>query len=760
MKKLLSIILCSAMLMTSSFAAVLTEAIEAVQNEPTSEAMELMIKKVRPLIDVPESYKDFTWSYNAGSIYRQANWRFTWTDRELGRINVYCDNEGRIYSLSTVTYNGSYSPGLPEKSPAEFEDIAKNFIKKTAPHLADLDLRLDNTSTGYIDSPSYTYYFTRYEHGLIVPEETVTIAVNAINGTVLNFYSDITNDVDFEKPASLIGDEKAKEILSTVQKMVLSYRTNTEYDDDGNVTARNAYLVYTPENSYLSVDAVTGEIYTERNIWETVKEATGSVNGSLSFDKAETEDAAADGFGGSYKLTEEEQAQLEVLNSLISREEAIKTVTGNTDLYIDPMATVVKASLTKDAYNYKPLSSVHEDEGYVWQINFSAPEMSGENELYYYHGMNAAVDAKTGELIEFYAEIPDYYYYRELGKQAPKSAIDKDKAREIAEKFIAKMQPEKAKSIIPSAYDYGYITLGYNENADGSRTPIYGGNSFRFNRVNEGIEYTPNSFRIGVEFATGKITDYSYTWHDDVVFESPKNVIGEKEALMSLYSYDGFGANYEVNARYSYNEYLVKENNGEYLDYNALYDAIAYTRPVYSAYALGTTIIRATDGKMITYSGEEYVKHDGLYTYSDIDSHWAKDTIQRFGYVGFGVEGGKFEPNRECDGEFFNRICDTLGLYSRTEAIEEDSALTRMDAVKHIVTYLGYGKIASLENVFITDFVDNSDFKAEDIGFAAIARGFGLIEGDGESFRPYDKLTRAEALTIAEKVIDNKILDR
>ena len=66
---------------------------------------------------------------------------------------------------------------------------------------------------------------------------------------------------------------------------------------------------------------------------------------------------------------------------------------------------------------------------------------------------------------------------------------------------------------------------------------------------------------------------------------------------------------------------------------------------------------------------------------------------------------------------------------------------------------------SALENVFITDFVDNSDFHDEHIGFAAIARGFGLIEGDGENFRPYDTLTRAEAYTIAENVVDLGIMN-
>ena len=35
----------------------------------------------------------------------------------------------------------------------------------------------------------------------------------------------------------------------------------------------------------------------------------------------------------------------------------------------------------------------------------------------------------------------------------------------------------------------------------------------------------------------------------------------------------------------------------------------------------------------------------------------------------------------------------------------------------------------------------------------------GIVSGDGENFRPYDTLTRAEALTIIENVIDLGILN-
>ena len=47
---------------------------KSASNEPTTQELEAMIKKVRPLIDVPEEYEDFNWHYSAGSYYSLPAW--------------------------------------------------------------------------------------------------------------------------------------------------------------------------------------------------------------------------------------------------------------------------------------------------------------------------------------------------------------------------------------------------------------------------------------------------------------------------------------------------------------------------------------------------------------------------------------------------------------------------------------------------------------------------------------------------------------
>ena len=754
MKKLLSTLVAAGLILSTqtSFAVPVKISEEPVNDavynttidEPTPEMMEEMIVRVRPLIDVPEEYTEFNWDFNNGHKYGYGStWNFSWTDNVTGEIAVTCDEEGRIIGYNVYNYNRERKAVLPNVGPEELQPIAEEFIKKTSPFLKDVDLRLEEVSFPSVYyNQTYTYCFTRYENDIPVPENTVLVSINHVTKQVESYGCNMTLDIDFNKPKNIISADKAKEILSETQEMKLSYRMKTEYDDEGNVISRQAHLVYTPVLSYISVDAETGKVYTERNTWQAVEapkfEASmGAANDALMKDDTTAEESEAE----RYQPTEQELAQIALLESLISKDEATKVILENKDLYIIENAYLSDARLTKRYNNILPLSENGEkQEQYVWSLYFLEP---GET----YLGMNAVVDAKTGELISYNADLPYTYHYEEFELEEPKMIYTEEQAVKIASEFIKKHQPEKFEKVVYSSCN-DYSVYKYVENENGNNTPLYRANRLTFVRQNEGVDFTYNSFGIGVDRATGKITRYSYTWYDDVAFESPKDVIDAKDALMALYSNEGFGVNYEINANYTYVE-------GKYNSVNA----DIYSRAVYSDYAAVTTTIRALDGKPIDYNGEEIVFGESFGKYTDIENHWAKETIERFTWIGYGPEGNEFRPNDKISGQEFLELCNSVRIYGGYEEAEDLESLTRMQAVELLIDNLGYGKVAKLENVFITDFADNADFTPEDIGYAAIARGFGLIEGDGENFRPYDTLTRAEALTIIENAIDLGVLD-
>ena len=725
---------------------------KAVSNEPTTQ------EKVRPLIDVPEEYEDFNWHYSAGSYYSLPAWELSWTDGETGSISVRCDNRGRILNYENYLYKTDRTSSLPKYGPEAFVKTATDFIERTLPYTKEIDLRLTETATSSLYNHTYSYNFGRYENGILVPDNNISVTVNHETGVVTYLNARFTHGIEFKAPEGIISEEEAKEILAENQKMILSYRLLTEYDEETwEVKSKKAYLVYTPEKSYVSVDAFTGKVYNERNTWSVNEKGSaggsvGNLNGALN-DSVAKEEASLD---REYQLTEKELEQLEILEQLITKEEAIAIITQNADLYIDRKATAITARLSKDtrAVPVKAGSDGETEDGYVWRIDFHSPS---NEEKYHYSNMNAVIDATDGTIISFNCDIPGYYYYSQNQLPYPELKFTEDEAAKIADNFIKKHQAQKHENIRLSD-SWNHTAIKYIELDNGDSTPVYGCKTFRFVRVNEGVDFTYNSFSVAVDLVSGKVTSYNFNWDDDVEFESPKNVISPDEALMSLYSYDGFGLTYEINSDYTYNKYLLDAGEGKYIDYDALYTSETYSRAVYSAYALGTTVIRAADGKMIDYSGEEYQER-GMHVYSDIEGHWAEDTILRFTYAGIGFEGEEFKPDENITSDELYELLTNSRLYNYSEDFMlEEGTVTRADAVKYIIYALGYGKVASLENVFISDFADGTVLKSHDVGHIAIARAFGIIEGDGNSFRPYDYLTRAEAVTIIENVIEKQLL--
>ena len=764
MKKILSVLLAAAFILSQ--AAVLSFAEDAdagsliaadSPNEPTSAELEKIIKLVKPKLDIPDECSAFTWNYNSPSYYSTSSWNLSWynADRSL-QYNVTCDAEGRISSYGKYDRNSTWSLKLPEKTKEELKDVAESALKSLVPEAAP-SLRLTSSSSNGLYSKSYAYHFTRYENGIIVPDDTATVVVDNITGEVKSLYVSYNYTVKFDGGKALVSEDAAKDTLISEQTMKLSYRLKTEYDDDGKLKSRKAYLVYTPEIFYLSVDANTGKVYTERNTW-SVRDAAPTADFAASYSenaKLMMDGAAADRDEAEYELTEEELGQLEVLESLITKDEAIKVITENEYLSINE-ANIVEAYLTKrsNSYVYK-YSDDSEQEKYQWNIYFSAPYTSSTSENGYYSPyMSAAVDAEDGKIISFYSSVPGYRYYvndvRTL--DIPALAYSKEQSAEIFESFARGQIPEKMENARLSD-NRDSVIICY-KNAKDFEEPVYRSASLNYVMVNEGVDFTYNSVRGAVDRVTGKITSFNYNWYDDVVFESPSKAISPEDAYKSLLGSDGFGLNYEINSNYTYNQYLA-EDTGKSIDFDKLYETEQYTRLVYSGYKYPTTTVSALTGELLNYNGDPY-KESGEYAYSDIENHWAKDDILMLADLGIGFEGEKFNPDSSISAKDYMYLLNSLGKYPNEMSGDYDinaSSLTRTEAVKLIIDAAGYYKIAAMPDIFITDFADNSDLERGDVGFIAIARGMKLVQGDLGLFRPYDKITRAEAVTLIVNTI-------
>ena len=772
--------------------------------QPTTNELEAVIKSVKPKLDIPEEYSEFTWDYYGGSRYNEPYWTLRWTTPSdsavYGHASASCDKSGRLTSFNI--YSDNEKDAFPVYTKNELISTAKEYIKKIAPDANFVFTKADDAYGRY--SRGYTYNFMRVENGIEYPENTATVRINFITGKVTQFNVSYDYEIKVQSAENVITPEKAQGILGTKQKMVLSYSLLRETDENGNRTNK-AVLVYTPSESYLAVDAVTGEIYDARTEWTSV--AGGSLNSAMK--DMVTEDSAESEEGG-YRLTEQELAQLEVLKGLITKEQAIAKITENDKLYLDMNLTAISANLSR-AYNYYNYNTGEKTDNYVWNISFSNPT---GGEKYDYSYAEAQVDAKTGEIVNFHSSLRGNYYYEQNELPAPAKKYTQEQSEKIFEDFVKTQIPEKLENTRKqNAYEtnaiYYHTTITDEKTI---RTPVYGAYGISYVRVNEGLDFNYDGIYGTVDAVTGKISSYSYSWIENLTFESPKDAISEQEAFKIYCEKADFDKYYERYDVYTLREIkaetseekfrafvlAIKENYADYEEaikkyapdidakliknavlaadeyslvevaakyfgikdfdmeffYNTaaeLYDRSSTARLVYKTNLSGVRI-GALSGERVNYSGKPMAEeYDGEFT--DISGHWAEDYITIMADLGVIDRTEKFEPDAFVSAEDFMNILSNANYYG-VQMPENTESFTRIDAVRLIMASLGYDKIAQLD-IYRTEFSDNPEINPADVGYLAIAYGLGIIDGDAgtKTFRPNENITKAEAVKLVVETI-------
>ena len=86
-----------------------------------------------------------------------------------------------------------------------------------------------------------------------------------------------------------------------------------------------------------------------------------------------------------------------------------------------------------------------------------------------------------------------------------------------------------------------------------------------------------------------------------------------------------------------------------------------------------------------------------------------------------------------------------MGILTRAGR-DDGRAVTRGEAVRLLLDSAGYGAVARLQGIFTCAFADRASIPDELMGYAALAQGFGIVDGDGGGrFAAGRTATRAEA---------------
>ncbi|NLC19296.1 MAG: hypothetical protein GX757_08800 [Clostridiales bacterium] len=693
--------------------------------EPTAEDMEKALLAVKSKIEIPDEYSEFSYYFYDGYMFSDEAWSFVWSTPDgNSRINVNCDKNYRITYYYKYSYTDKPS-GIAKFLKSELKSKADDFIVKIAP---ELKKKYEFVSSDYesIYSGNYVYKYQRKENGVAFPDNSIKVSVNSITGEVTAASINWLYDKTLPSGAATVTKEEAAKIIKENMKMELVYKSDNIgiYDKSGNRKTK-AYLVYQPSQSYISVDAKSGKVYNESYEWIYNSRATEGAKDQASME--------VNGAGAPVTLTEKEIAKIRELHELISKDKAIEIVTSNKSLYLDPNLKSINASLSK-------IDKADGKSSYVWYISMNDPrkiDYTNEKEDYYRAYAHAAVDAKSGKLISFYASLKTYFNDKDKKWESVEIKYNKDQAREILEKLLKSEINSKFKnSKLSNSFD-DYV-LYYND----LKKPVYGGYSFSYNRTNEGVEYPYNYIYGSVDGVSGKIYNFGYYWNDYIEFESTKGVISPEQAMDYYLNNKGFDLKYEI-------KIINKLDESKDIIYSDAYRMDYEIRLVYRP-DVNPMYISPHTGEQLNYDGTVY-KEKLPYSYSDITDPVKYRNIFLLADMGLGFEGDSFQPEKAITVGEFNQLLSNIGYgyYNKDEDSQAAKTISREEAAMTFISRLGLEKISKLSGIYKTGYDDEASIKSDYIGAVAIAKALGLMEADSmNKFNPKKELSRMEAVNL------------
>lgn len=679
-----------------------------VREATEAKLLEKAILATKKKFEIPDSMTEFNYYYSKASASDFGAGYFTlrWYDKDyINSIRVTIDLNDHITNYSSNNAD-DYSKGIVQYRKNELEDEAFAFVKMLDKDIAS-QIKL---SDSYYDYNSYRYIYNRYVNNILVEGNGLSVSVNANTGKVSNYSCNWLYDISFPSTKNTIGIQDAVEQLKSNLNLQLKYFNKYEYDENGKGTIK-AYLAYSPNIPYLSVDAVSKEIYSDNTSWVYTD--------SNAFEESEKASAADSGVG----LSRAEQEKVDELSTFISKEDAIKKITGNKSLYLDENLKSIEATL-RTQYDYMKKTYTYE-----WNIRFTDPRPI-EGEDYYRAFANARVDALTGKIISYYANLP----YEQISEEE-RCFTDEELQKKLVYFLKRQIMPYFEASREAETINDDVI-IGLDDKKYENR-----GSQFNYIRVNEGIDYGDNYIYGSVDKITGKIYSYGFNWNEDILFESTKNIVSLEQAINTLLSEDNIKLVYEANEINHYDLSTIDYN--QYVNYNEIYYVDYEMRYIFLPELNWN--VSAKTGKLIDASGrekEEYISKSIVY--EDIEDVKENSNILLLADMNVGFEGGFFYPDKIITQKEFITLINQLLYYYRDEP-NKDLPLTKEVMASYMIDMLGFSRVASLDKIFITGYLDESKISEDYVGCVAILKALGIFE-DYPIFEPNHKLTRREAV--------------
>ena len=646
-----------------------------------------------------EAYTDFR-----GDVYEQ-ELGMVWTLRWSGNgsnLNIEALEDGTIVNYFRNDaeperyYYGDTLPVLPKADAAKAKASAEAFLKKVLDGKTESVKLGDPISTAQLNSTVTRFNGRILLNGLPSPLN-YSIAVRGSDNAVSSFYRDalansFLGNVPSAKPA--VAKDAAAKALKDTLKLELIYVTD---END----AAKAVLRYVPKDySEQYVDAQTGKL---------VKPDGDMVifNGAS---PAATEEADADAGGSLRALTQAELSGIEKLEGVLDSAALDKAIRAESAYKLDGF------SLSRANYR---LVKENDAERVLCSIQYAAPE----DEDGYAATRSFTVDARSGK-------VESLYSYGRWDKDV-KSAVTLAAAQSTAEAFLRRFT-DHADAFALYATEY--------RTADGA--PSYG---FTFARKVNGYFFPANSCTVQIDRVSGAVVGVSYAYDEKIAFDATDGIVSEAAAL------DAWMDTYDVVLAYrsqpkALNKAIPAEAKLIDIGYRSFRTLLLTYGLEREGYFPG---IDAKTGKPVALP-----QSDGKLAYNDVAKHWAAEEINTLAECGVGYAVEAFRPNKQLTQwelvaliassrgycvdvdnaavEERDNVYETayrMGALTRAERAD-DALVFRGDLVRILLNSAGYGPVANLIGIYTCSYPDAASIPLGDLGYAALAQGFGMVKGN------------------------------
>ena len=719
---LLALVLCLGLALPAAAAA-----------EPADEQMKTVILQVKKTLGISDDYTEFNGdSYVWGE---QTWWQLSWW-KEDESLSVTCDEQGKVFSyerwFSDEEYRYSDKLHFPDYTWDDAAGAARSFLSKVLDENEAVELTQRQDSL----RPSSRYSV----NGILTlngvdTEVSVSLAFRTADGQLLSFRrSDaetfIVGGVPSAVPAVSAGEAlpKFRDALTT--------ELNWAYTDYEKHEARLMYEISLRWGAY--VDAQTGELLYRQ---EGFRGYDGGKNAAAAEPEAMDEEDMS--------LTPQELAGAEKFKNVLDGEDLKAAVMkepafGITEDYALSTVTYTASQPSVDPASLGEGETPDDTVTAVFRLSkvLEGPEFGLTRERYdelLEEGYIPTVwkyvtaDARTGEVQSLYTG------YNGFGWKEEQDTVPADLPA-AARDFLERKYPD---------------WLSLCELKDSSRSDwSVAVDSYYYVRMEAGYPCPMNGISVSVNAATGFVDSFSADWDEELTFGPSGPVVGETAAQ------DAFLGCYTAHLTYV----LLREDPEDWQS--------ACRRVLVYLPDSGDNWISRVDA--ITGEPDRQDRSEELtVSYEDLAGSYARKEIEKLAAYGVGFAGVKeFRPKaavteldmilfmlsaagrqlnypdyENADEETLKPIYREAVSWGFIGSTEQDPGrtVTRSELCRCFVGLSGLTEAAEMRGIFLCGFTDDEAIPAADVGYVAIAKGLGVVQGDGNgAFRPGDGATRQE----------------